>query len=198
MDEFGQSRFGGLNPASPDSSEPPRKVSRLLLLWPLAGFVGLVTAIVTYRPLDDTLCWIAGGIPCVAIFYLINVSWRKAQRGNDIPSFFPRTIWLATACLLVPMVLFANGALDHSPVAQHRQVVTRTILEHGRHGNIYYYLELTSWRAGRTHEKVMVSEGLYLGTSVGDSMIVETHKGALGIPLVVSVHSPNLSLGSDH
>jgi hypothetical protein len=198
MNEIDQPRFGGLDPASPNSSEPPRKISRLLLLWPFAGVLALVTTVVNYQPLDDTLCWVAGGIPCLAIFYLINVSWRKAQRGNDIPSFFPRTIWLATACLLVPAVLFANGALDQSPVEQHRQVVTRTILEHGRHGSIYYYLELTSWRAGRTHEKVMVSEGRYLGTKVGDPMIVETHKGALGIPLLVSVHSPNLSMGADH
>jgi hypothetical protein len=197
MDEFDRSRIGGLDPASPDSSEPPRKVSRLLLLWPLAGIIGVVAATVTYRPIDDTLCWLAGGIPCLAIYTLINISWRKARAGETVPSFFPRTIWLATGCLLVPMVLVANGALDHSPIEQHRQIVTRTIVEHGRRGSVSYYLQVTSWRAGRTHEKVMVSEGWYLAAKPGDPMIVETHKGALGIPLLVSVHSPNLSLGAD-
>jgi hypothetical protein len=191
MNEIGDSGIGGLAHASPDSNEPPRKVSRLLLLWPFAGFLGLVTAIVTYSPLDDTLCWIAGSIPCLAIYTLINIAWRKVRGGDDVPSFFPRTIWLATGCLFVPVVLFANGALDRSPVEQHRETVTRTILEHGRHGSIYYSLEMTSWRPKHAHEKVGVSKSKYLDFKVGDPVIVETRKGTLGIPLLVSVHWPN-------
>jgi hypothetical protein len=94
---------------------------------------------------------------------------------------------LALGCLFVPAVLYLNGALDHSAIEQHRQVVTRTILEHGRHGSIYYYLELTSWRATGTHEKVMVSERWYLEAKPGEPVIVET-RGAFGIPLLASVH----------
>jgi hypothetical protein len=89
------------------------------------------------------------------------------------------------------MVLVVNGALDYSPVEQHRETVTRTILEHGRNGSIDYYLELTTWRPQHSHEKISVSERRYLDSKPGDPVIVETRKGALGIPLLVSVHQPN-------
>jgi hypothetical protein len=161
------------------------------LLWPLAGIIALILPLIAYHPLDDTLMFWVGVIPCLIAAVLITIAWRGAQAGGGVPPFFPRTIWLATGCLFVPMVLLANGVLDHSSVEQHRQIITRTILEHGRRGSIYYYLELKSWRAGRTHEKVMVSYQKYAESNVGDSVIVETHSGALGIPLLVSVHKPD-------
>jgi hypothetical protein len=165
-------------------------VSRLLLLWPLLGAVALFYEVITYSPLDDTLISWIGGIACVITATLINIAWGRAQTGADAQSFLPRTIWLATGCLLVPVVLQVNGALDHSPAEQHRQVVIRTILTHGKNGTSYY-LELTSWRANRTHEKVMVSERWYLEAKPGDPVIVETHRGALGIPLLASVRKPD-------
>jgi hypothetical protein len=167
MNEISQSEIGTLGPDPTNSTEPPRKVSSLLFLWPSTGFV-LVVAVV---------------------YTLINIAWRKAKSGEDA-RFLPRPVWLAIGSLFVPTILFLNGALDHSPVEQHRQVVTRTILEHGRRGGVSYYLELTSWRANRTHEKVMVSEQWYMQAKPGDPAIVETHRGALGIPLLVSVHRP--------
>jgi hypothetical protein len=189
MDEIDQSRIGGFDSASSGSSEPTRTVSRLLLLWPLAGMIALVAVIITYRPLDEMLMWWLSGVPCVISYTLTNIAWRKAKAGGDVRSFFPLTSWLAVGCLFVPAVLFLNGALDHSPVEQHRQVVTRTIVAYGR--STSYYLEFTSWRANRTHEKVMVSERWYHEAKRGDPVIVEAHKGALGIPLLASVHKPD-------
>lgn len=187
MDEIYRSK-NGLGPELVDANESPRKVSRLLLLWPLAGIVALCAVMLTYLPLDDTLIWWVGGVPCIVSYTLTNVAWRKAKQGNDVRSYFPITTLLALGCLFVPMVLFLNGALDHSPVEEHREVVTRTILTHGRRGSIYYYLELTSWRPHHTHEKIGVSKWKYLDCNVGDPVIVEMHNGALGIPLLVSVH----------
>jgi hypothetical protein len=189
MNEISQSEIGTLGPDPTNSTEPPRKVSSLLFLWPITGFVLVVAAVLTYRPLDDALIWWVGGVPCLVVYTLINIAWRKAKSGEDA-RFLPRPVWLAIGSLFVPTILFLNGALDHSPVEQHRQVVTRTILEHGRRGGVSYYLELTSWRANRTHEKVMVSEQWYMQAKPGDPAIVETHRGALGIPLLVSVHRP--------
>jgi hypothetical protein len=191
MDEIQQSQIGRLGPESPDSGEIIRKVSRLLLLWPLAGVIVLLVVMITYQPLDEMLIYWVGAAPCVIAALLINVAWRMEQGGRNVRSFFPRTVWFAVGCLLVPMALLANGVLDRSPVESHGQTVTRTILEHGRHGSISYYLELTSWRASRTHEKVMVPKQWYLEANPGDPVIVETHKGALGIPLLVSVHRPD-------
>lgn len=160
-------------------------------MWPLAGVVALLYEFITYPPLDDTLIFWIGGIPWMIAVVLINIAWRKAQTGADVRLFFPRTIWLAIGCLFVPVVLQVNGALDRSPLERHRQVVTHTILTHGRRGSIHYYLELTSWRANRTHEKVTVSERWYLEAKPGDPVTVETHRGALGIPLLVSAHEPD-------
>jgi len=190
MGDINQSRSGSFDSACSDSSEPPKRVSRLLLLWPLAGIIALVAVVITYRPLDDTLIWWLAAVPFVISFTLTNIVWNKANAGGDVRSFFPLTTWLAWACLFVPAVLFLNGVLDHSPVEQHRQVVTRTILSHGSKGGIHYYLELTSWRPNHSREKVGVSQRNYLDYKVGDPIIVETRKGALGIPLLLSVHWP--------
>jgi hypothetical protein len=188
MDETSQSQIGTLGPEPTNSTERPRKVSYLLFLWPLTGVILMGAAVVTYPRLDDTLIWWVSGVPCLVIYTLINIAWRKAKSGQDA-RFLPRAVWLAIGSLFVPTILFLNGVLDHSLVEQHQQVVTRTILEHGR-GGVSYYLELTSWRANRTHEKVKVSEQWYEQAKPGDPAIVETHRGALGIPLLLSVHQP--------
>jgi hypothetical protein len=188
MGEIQQSQIDQLGPEAPDAGEMSRRVSRLLLLWPLAGVIVLLVVMITYQPLDDMLIYWIGAAPCVIAALLINVAWRMEHGGRDVRSFFPRTVWLAVGCLSLPIILLANGALDRSPVESHRQTITRTILEHGRHGSISYYLELTSWRESRTHEKVEVSKQQYLEAKPGDLVIVETHHGALGIPLLVSVH----------
>jgi len=191
MDEIDQPLIGGFDFASSDPGEPPRNVSRLLLLWPLAGFIAFVAVMIVYQPLDDTLIWWVGAVPCGTSYTLTNIAWRKFKRGDDVRSFFPVTTWLALGCLFVPAVLFLNGALDRSPIEQHRQVVTRTILTHGGKGSIHYDLELTSWRPHHSREKIGVSERKYLDFKVGDAAIVETRKGALGIPLLVSVRWPD-------
>jgi len=179
-----------LSADSSASSQDSVKVHWALFFGPLAGIFALFAVMITYRPLDETLIWWVGGVPCVISYTLTNIAWRKAKGGDDVRSFFPATTWLALGCLLVPTVLFLNGALDHSPVEQHCQVVTRTILTHGRRGSIYYDLELTSWRPHHSHEKVGVSERKYLDFKPGDPVIIETRKGALGIPLLVWVHWP--------
>lgn len=191
MDDIDQSQIGRLDPQSPDLSAPPRKVSRLLLLWPLAGIIALAFAVIKYSPLDDALIWWVGGIPCVIVATVINIAWRSAQSGDGVPSYFPRTVWLAAGCLFVPAALFLNGALDNSAVEQHRQIVTRAIFEHHSRGGDYYYLEVSSWRQNRSHEKVTVSEREYLDSRPGDPIIVETQRGAFGIPLLLSVHAPD-------
>src|SRR5579863_9495436 len=173
MDDRDASQVGMFGPVSPDSSGPPRKVSSLLFLWPLVGFISVVAAVVMYRPLDDVLIWWIGGISCLVIYTLINVAWRNAKSGEDA-RFLPRPVWLAVGSLFVPTVLFLNGALDQSHVEQHRQFISRTILEHGRHGSINYYIEVSSWRSWHSHEKLGVSESKYLDFNVMDPVIIET------------------------
>src|SRR4051794_32846296 len=103
MDEIDQSRIDGLDSRSSDSSEPLPRVSRLLLLWPLAGFIAVVAAMITYRPLDEILLWWVGAVPCGISYTLTNIVWRKAKSGDNVRSFFPTTSgWRSAACLFQP------------------------------------------------------------------------------------------------
>jgi hypothetical protein len=188
MEEINPNQGGSLSTDSWEPGQDSVRVHWALFFGPLAGIIALGAVMIAYNPLDDTLIWWVGGIPCVISYTLTNIAWRKAKRGDDVRSFFPIITLLALGCLFAPAVLFLNGALDHSSVEQHRQVVTRAILKHDRHGNIYYSLELTSWRTNRAQETVTVSKRLYLEAKPGDSVIVETHRGALGMPLLTSVH----------
>jgi hypothetical protein len=190
MDEINPDQGGSLSADSSASGLDSVKVHWVLFLGPVAGIIALFAVIITYQPLDQALIYWVSAAPCLISCTLTNIAWRKAKRGEDVRSLFPVTTWLALGCLFVPAVLCLNGALDHSPVEQHRLVVMRAIRTHSRKWGDSYYLELTSWRPHHSHEKIGVSERRYLDSNVGDPVIVETRKGALGIPLLVSVHRP--------
>ncbi len=184
MDEINPDRGGALSTDSPASGQVSIKVHWALFLGPLAGVVALAAVLITYRPLDDTLIWWVGAVPCLVSclvsYTLTNIAWRKMKRGEDVRSFFPATTWLALACVFVPTVLFLNGALDHSPVEQHRQVVTRRYITRGR--STSYYVEFSSWRPDRATERASVSPKKYAEFQANGPVIVDVHKGALGIP----------------
>jgi hypothetical protein len=191
MNEMYQSRVGGLEPGAIGIGEPPPRVHGALYLGPVAGVIALLVAVFSYQLLDEKLAYWIGAIPC-AISWMVIINVRRAAKsGKDVRPFVPLAKRLALGSLFVPAILLANGGLDNSPVELHRETITRTILEYGRHGSVYYYLELTSWRPHHAHEKVGVPERKYLDYNVGDPVIVETRKGALGIPLLVSVHRPD-------
>ena len=190
VEKTNQPQIGGLGTELADTAEPLRTVRRRLLLWPLAGVAFLVYDLVRYQPLDDKLLYWINAVPCFVIASLIIIDvWRSVKSRTNVRPYSPRTFWLAIVCLGFPAIVLVNGALDHSPVEKHRQTVRRTILEHESRNQTSYYVECSSWR-GRSHEKLMVSSRDYLTYRPGDPIIVETHRGALGIPRLVSVHAP--------
>lgn len=186
-----QFKVGGLEAGATGIGEPPPRVHGAFYFGPVAGMIALLVAMVSYQAVDEKLAYWIGAIPClIGWIVIINVR-RAAKSGKDVRPFVPLTKRLALVSLFVPAILLANGGLDNSSVELHRETITRTILEYGRHGSVYYYLELTSWRPHHAHERVGVPEKKYLDYNVGDPVIVETRKGALGIPLLVSVHRPD-------
>ncbi len=190
MDEIGHSRIGVRDPSTPSSLEYPPRVHGAFYLGPILGLLGLIVAMVMYRPLDDKLLYWIGASPCLISWILIINVRKIAKSGKHLRGYFRAARWLSLGSLCVPLVLLWNGAWDHSPVEQHREMITRNILEHGRRGSVNYYVEVSSWRQNHLHEKLSVSREKYLEFSVGDPVVVETHSGALGIPLLVSVHRP--------
>ena len=190
MDEISPNQSDSLNADSLLSGENSVKVRWRLFLGPLIGIIALIAVTISYPPLEGKLIWWVGVGPCMISICTTNIAWRKAKAGDDVRAFFPHITWLAFGCLFVPAILFLNAVLDHSPLEEHRQFVTDRMLTHHK-GNVSYGLEVKSWRPNRAHEEFSVSEGLYLALKPGDPVIVETHRGALGIPLLASVHLPN-------
>jgi len=156
------------------------RMNRWLPLAPMAGLIGTMIAILIYPPLDRnsfSLTTFIIAVPCV---FLISYVQKKQKRGDDIASFFPMTAWLAFAPICIAAILFANGALDRSPVEPHPVVVTQRLVRHGK--STSYYLQTSSWRANHSSETLQVTYVVFTQFQTNDAAIVEVHRGALGIP----------------
>jgi hypothetical protein len=180
MGQIGLQPTGGLGQASPGIAQSYIRPNRAFVLIPVGGLLVFIAAISVYRPLDRTLFFILGFLLFFAAVFLISHVQQKSRRGEDVSSFFPMTYWLAFSPAILGFVLWANGAMDHSVVETHRQLVTRKFISHGRH-SVSYHIEFTSWRAKRTTEQAEVSHQQYAQLHMDDPIIVELHKGALGI-----------------
>jgi hypothetical protein len=99
MDEIGQSQIGTLGPQPTNSSESSRKVSYVLFLWPITGFILVVAAVVASPPLDDALIWWVGGVPCLVVLPS-STSHGEKQRAARMPdSCRAQSGWQSAACL---------------------------------------------------------------------------------------------------
>jgi hypothetical protein len=192
MGEMCASQAGTLAPGATGASVRHCGVNLLLFLWPFVGLAALFAMLAKYQLVDHDWVTFIGGFACLTVIAVIKIAWRKERRGDNNGRIFPNAVWVAIGSLFVPAVLFLNGALDHSAIEQHQVIVIDSIESHDRGGSTTYYLELTSWRAGRRYQRVKVSEGIHIAARPNDVATVETHRGALGIPLLVSVsvHRP--------
>jgi hypothetical protein len=173
-------RLNHAKPAQPEGfGKRRRRMNRWLPLAPLAGMIGTMIAGLIYPPLDRSYFWIALVLFLPSVF-LSRFIQSKQKRGDDVSAFFPMTTWLAFAPLCVAAVLLANGALDHSPVEWHPEVVTQKLVSRGKSNS--YFLETPSWRSSGSFEKLQVSYRVYTQFQINDPVIVEVHRGALGIP----------------
>jgi hypothetical protein len=159
-------------------------MNRWLPFAPLTGMIGTMVAILIYPLLDRSYFWIALVLFLPSVF-LSRYIQTKQKRGDDVSSFFPMTTWLAFGPLCVATVLLANGALDHFPVESHPEVVTQKLASRGKTNS--YYLETPSWRSSGSFEKLQVSYRVYTQFQINDRVIVEVHRGALGIPWLGAV-----------
>lgn len=172
------------------SAQPAVPLRRPFLLIPVGGLMGTMLAIAAYRPLDQTrFLWVVL-ILFFAIVILVGHIQTKARRGGDVSSFFPMVYWIAALPVILAAALWMNGLLDHSTPETHQQVVTRKYASRGRSGTSYY-VEFTSWRENRMIEGVNVKYREWIQFRVDDSILVDVHRGALGIPWIGDVHKPD-------
>ena len=150
--------------------------------YPLfAGLCGILGAAHYYSPLDsDPLFALTIFILFVPIVLHIVLSVRKRLSSNAGPL---RNAYVCSGAVLILLssVILLNGALDRSPVRPVRTAVICKSISSGRHSTTYLLI-VSSWRPGRTGEKLRVSRGTYRSMFVGEPMVVEVHQGLFGLP----------------
>lgn len=162
-----------------DFDERPFRVNPWLQFVPIVGLIAFAYGMSRWRPLNPVPIYCLGfGLFFVALILLSRIQ-KKAKRGGDVRSYFPAATWLAFGPVFIAAIVFVNGALDRSPAEQHRQVVTRKYITRGR--STTYYVEFSSWRSGHTRERASVSPRRYAEFQVNDPVIIDLHKGELGI-----------------
>jgi hypothetical protein len=161
------------------------RMSRWLQLAPILGLLCFPFAMMAWRPLDDAPFYWIGLILFFLSVLVMSYVQRQAKKGVDVNSFFPFTNWLAFGCALVALVVVINAKLDHSAVEQHQQMVTRKFVSRGRSAS--NNIEFSSWR-NRPFERISVSRQIYDQFQVDQPIIVDLHRGALGIPWIGAIH----------
>jgi hypothetical protein len=172
---------GGNLLAEPQDLEKSRyRLNRGLLFAPLAGYIGTIVVMLIYPPVDRRLFTLISFFLLLPSAFLIGYVQRKQKRGDDVSSFFPMTTLLALVPLCAATALLANGALDRLPVDAHPLVITAKLVRRGKSAS--YYLQVQSWRPNRSFEELQVPYRVYAQFQTNDPVVVEVHRGALGIP----------------
>ena len=173
-----------------DFDERPFRVNPGLQFAPIVGLIAFSYGVSRWRPLNPTPVYVLGfGLFFLSVFLLSHIR-RKAKSGDDVRSYFPAATWLAFGPAFMAVIVLVNGPLDGSPVEQHQQVVTRKYISRGR--GTSYYVEFSSWRPDRATERVSVSPNRYTEFRVNDPVIIDVHKGALGIPWMGTIHKTTI------
>jgi hypothetical protein len=150
--------------------------------YPLfAGFVGIIIADYAYPPLDENPPMIlALCLFLVPILLHIVVSVRR--RFLDSFSWLRLVyIYSGSAAIVIATVLGLNGMADFASARNVQTSVTRKYISSGRYSTSYH-LVVSSWRPGRSEEKLRVSGATYHATFVGEPVVVEAHRGLFALP----------------
>lgn len=96
--------------------------------------------------------------------------------------------WIAIAMVGFASLLFVNGALDRFPPVQVSSQVIAKSAHTGRGGPDYSFTVSPSWR-GKQDEHLRVSRATFSIAQVGDPIILDVHRGAIGIPWFSNVRA---------
>ena len=147
----------------------------------LGGLLGVLAGAHVYRPLDSErlMMW------AILFFFLpfaphliLGIRKRITQSIGLIRNFY---LVCSIVLLAMAAAITANGALDSLPVRQVQTTVIQKQFSSGRY-SVSYLIWVSSWRPGRSDERLEVSRELYSTLEAGRSVIVPLHSGALGLP----------------
>jgi hypothetical protein len=147
----------------------------------LAGLVGMLAATHYYPPLDSDSLLIAG--LCVLFLPIVMHVVISARKRLSSDSGRLRTAYICSGGFLILLAAFMllNGALDGSPVRKVRTSIIRKSIARGR-SSTTRTLVVSSWRPGRSQEKLEVNSRTYQSVLVGEPIEVEVHDGFFRLP----------------
>jgi hypothetical protein len=150
--------------------------------YPLvAGLIGMLAATHYYPPLDSGPLLIAG--LCVLFLPIVMHVVIAARKRLSTNSGRLRNAYICSGgfLILLAALMLLNGALDGSPVGSVRTSIIRKSISRGR-SSTTHTLVVSSWRAGRSQEKLEVNRQMYQSVMPGESIAVEMHGGFFRLP----------------
>jgi hypothetical protein len=177
----------GAAAADPATAEPGVKVTRKridqALLWSVFALLGVAVAGYVYPPLDgDPVYWLALIVFLLPIGMAIATAIRMRRRGQP-PSPSRSVLFKLSAMSLtaLALVVFLNGRLDRSSVAEIHTTVAGKFVARGRF-SMSYHLTVVSWRRSGREEDLRVSRHIYERADSGADISVQLHRGWFGLP----------------
>jgi hypothetical protein len=167
-------------------------VLRRRLVWRTALF--LVGAILflpvcqAFPPLELDRILIFVGALFFAVLGLGFWIVRQARRHQEIEVMKRIYFDLLPVPWILAALLFVNGKLDTSPPQPEATAVVGKFAMPGLLRT--ERLVVTSWREGRSVERVTVAADDFDRFHVGDAVVVDVRPGFAGIPWVYSIHRP--------
>jgi hypothetical protein len=167
-----------------DSFDTWKELNRKLAKYFYISLAGMAAELVAARvyPLLDSSRLALWSVFLVFLPMVPHIILSRKKRVGANLEWLTR-LYLGCGCAVVLIVLatIANGALDKSPVQTISTTVSQKRISSSRRSKSYIVVA-DSWRPGKDEESLTVNRGLYQTLKVGQSIVVDVHPGALGMP----------------
>ncbi|HYB62647.1 MAG TPA: hypothetical protein VEH50_14355 [Methylomirabilota bacterium] len=156
--------------------------------WFLVGAVVFVPASQIFPPVELDPILIFMGILFFAALSLGYWIEHRARRRREVEALKRIYFGLIPVPWVLAAVLFVNGRFDSSiPRTEPAAIIGKVSVAGLPRG---YRLVVTSWRGGRSIERVPVPRDDFDRFHPGDEVVVVVQDGLAGIPWVSAVHRP--------
>ena len=162
------------------------------VLFLIPGLLGIMAATYVYPLLHGNLllatCLVVFALP-ILLHIVLGVRHRLSANYGLLRKAYT---FAAISAALFAALFYLNGALDKSRVAQIRSVVVRRSVSHGHTGTVCS-LFVSSWRPGRSEERVEVSERVFGSSAQGSrssSMFIRVSWGFPGSAVSTGSNPP--------
>lgn len=151
----------------------------------LVGAVTFLPISLVYPPLElDGIFIFVGVVVFFALVLAVNVD-RRSRRGLEIEALRRIFVGLVPIPWLLAALLLVNGKFDTTPPVIHTARVEGKFTMPGTLRSTR--LAVTSWRPGRSIERVPLAASDFHRFDRGDTVEVSVQEGLVGIPWVQDV-----------